>query len=189
MRRHFRNHNTALNNRSQGKEDPSASVFVRRRKHRVSHSPPASPQRGVGSHAKSDFLVLRPDVHMYPLPLHETRGSGQRDDVSFSSLTHEAAPTATIMFPEDSDAESSQFEEDELMDDTNPPSHFHRPTPSYRLQTVADFNNSRYSHPRYNQSDIRSLPPPRPLSSSSATSSSAPNSPEFSVLRSRGYSH
>ncbi|KAJ3937187.1 MAG: hypothetical protein NXY57DRAFT_733966 [Lentinula lateritia] len=178
MRRHYRNHTNPLNNRSQNKEEANMTASVRRRKRRVSVSPPVNTSSGARS-----STGLRTDIPMHP-PSYETRGSVQRD-VSFGFLTQSHTKSESFALnmdeaSEESDAESL-LEEDELMDEDGCPNplYSHRGLSPYRLQPVSDFNDRYSSHSlpyRYKQSDIRShRPPSRPCSTSS--NSSPPSSP------------
>ncbi|KAJ3795350.1 hypothetical protein GGU11DRAFT_233218 [Lentinula aff. detonsa] len=183
MRRHYRNHLSPSRDRSQGKEDSNVTASSRRRKRRTSRSPPTTTQCSARSPTDNDYLVQRPVVPMYP-PSYETRGSGKRN-VPFGFLTHESSAPSMAEVSEESDAESSIAEEDELMDedDCSNPFYTHRTLSPYRLQPVSDFHDRYSTHTlpsRYEQSDIRSLPPPSRPNSNSSSSSSPPPSPPIS---------
>ncbi|KAJ3983712.1 hypothetical protein F5890DRAFT_1554753 [Lentinula detonsa] len=184
MRRHYRNHLTPSRDRPQGKEDCNVTASSRRRKRRTSRSPPTTTQCSARSPTDNDYLVQRPDVvPMYP-PSYETRGSGKRN-VPFGFLTHESSAPSMAEVSEESDAESSIAEEDELMDEDecSNPFYTHRTLSPYRLQPVSDFHDRYSTHTlpsRYEQSDIRSLPPPSRPNSNSSSSSSPPPSPPIS---------
>ncbi|KAF5355399.1 hypothetical protein D9757_012553 [Collybiopsis confluens] len=166
MRRHYRNHSTAASNRSQVKDDPIVSASARRRKSRSGDSSLASSQSGIRSPmAEHDFLVLRPDVPMYPS--YETQAWRQQES-ALRPFTHGPADPPVASPGESSEDSDVDYEEDELMDEDYPD---HQPTSSYRLQPVSDF----HVRPRYEQSDVRSLPPLRRRRSHSSNSTPPPS--------------
>ncbi|KAJ3716422.1 hypothetical protein C8R42DRAFT_724891 [Lentinula raphanica] len=180
MRRHYRNHSNPPTNRSQGKEDSNVTSSARRRKRRTSRSPPRTTHGGPRSPTDNDFLVLRSDVPMYA-PQYEPRGSGQRN-VPFGFLTPSQTESFALRMAEvseESDAESSQAEDEEVKDEDGYYIPFYTRS-SFRLQPVSDFHDRYSSHAlpsRYEQSDIRSLPPPPRPHSASSSCSPPPSSP------------